>query len=286
MIVTFYTLASTRDVNDIKYVGKTKQTIKRRLQGHICKAHETKKSNYFGTYNYNWINKEESDGYTIVIEEIESIDIPDDSDEWKDYEIYWIAQFKVWGFKLTNIGKGGEDNYLPHPTEQTIEKRAEKIRGIPRDEETRRKISEGLTGIVRSNETKEKVRKSIIALQGRPVKQYTLDGIFIREWECGATAARELGLDKANLNACCKKKKKTCGGFRWKYSDDQEEIIDKSKFIVWCDSNNQQLGIFRYLAEASRESGVSETTIRVSIAENKITCNYRFYRYSDFCTLK
>lgn len=286
MIVTFYTLASTRDVNDIRYVGKTKQSIRRRLQGHICKAHEAKIANYFGTYNYNWINKEESDGYTIVIEEIESINIPDDSDLWKDYEIYWIAQFKAWGFKLTNISKGGKDNYLPHPTEETIRKRAEKIKGKPRSEETKRKISEALTGKVMNEETKEKVRRSIIELQGKPVKQYTLDGIFIREWEGGATAARELGLDKANLNACCRKKKKTCGGYRWKYSDDDSEIIDKSKFIVWCDEDNNQLGIFRYLAEAAREACVSETSIRLSMYENKVVCNYRFYRYADFIQLK
>ena len=94
MNVTFYTLSSSAYPDDVRYVGKTRQTIKRRLQGHICSAQKAAKEGYCTNHNYNWINQ-----------------------------------------------------------------------------------------------------------------QLTKDGELIREWLTGAEAARELKLDKANLNACCKGKR-------------------------------------------------------------------------------
>ena len=42
MEIKIYTLSSSRNPNEIRYVGKTKQTLKRRLQGHICCAKKAK----------------------------------------------------------------------------------------------------------------------------------------------------------------------------------------------------------------------------------------------------
>ena len=40
MEIKIYTLSSTREPNNIRYVGKTKQTLKRRLQGYQCAVME------------------------------------------------------------------------------------------------------------------------------------------------------------------------------------------------------------------------------------------------------
>lgn len=47
---------------------------------------------------------------------------------------------KIWGFKLTNLTDGGDGNQNQHFSKETIELRASKIRGIPRDEETKKKF--------------------------------------------------------------------------------------------------------------------------------------------------
>lgn len=44
-------------------------------------------------------------------------------------------------------------------------------------------------------------------------------GDFIKWWNACSTAAKELNLDKSNINSCCRGKRKFCGGFMWKYAN-------------------------------------------------------------------
>lgn len=85
MEIKIYTLSSTRDLNDIRYVGKTKQTLKRRLQGHLCDAKKAKRLGYYKNHNYNWINQEINNGYSIVIEELDSLEF-NKTEDWKWFE--------------------------------------------------------------------------------------------------------------------------------------------------------------------------------------------------------
>lgn len=40
-----------------------------------------------------------------------------------------------------------------------------------------------------------------------------------KEYYGGQDAMNKTGIDKANINKCCSKKRKTAGGFHWKYKD-------------------------------------------------------------------
>lgn len=51
------------------------------------------------------------------------------------------------------------------------------------------------------------------------VNQLDLDGNFIKAWECIKDASKELKLCDSSISYCCKGKRKTCGGFRWIYSE-------------------------------------------------------------------
>ena len=188
MEIKIYTLSSTRNPNNIRYVGKTKQKLTRRLSQHLLDAKNHKKIGKSTNYNYNWINKEISEGYSIIITELDSLEFLE-NENWKWLEQYWISQIKSWGFKLTNLTIGGDGNQNQYFSKESIEKRASKIRGIPRDSETKKKISEGLTGIKRSKETKQKVSQSIRMLQGKEVLQFDRNGNFIKKWECAIDAA-------------------------------------------------------------------------------------------------
>lgn len=278
MEIKIYTLSSSENPTDIRYVGKTKQSLIRRLQGHLCKAKNAKNEGYSANYNYNWINSELAKGNSIIIEELDSM-IFDEDEDWSWFEIYWISQMKIWGFNLTNIRPGGEDNYCPHPMEETIRKRAEPIIGKPRDEKTKKSISNKLSGITRSEETKNKVRQSIIAKQGRPVLQLDKENNVIKEWDSGATAARELNLDKSNLNACCRGKKKSCGGFIWKYVDE----TPKETRIIQLTVDGNFIREFKNSAEAERELGINANLInRVCKGIQPKTYNFVFKYYNDY----
>lgn len=79
-----------------KYIGKTINTLSRRLYLHILEAKTTDRN----TYKLNWIRsllkKEESP-------EIHLIEICSE-ESWKEREIYWISKYN----SLTNSTKGGE----------------------------------------------------------------------------------------------------------------------------------------------------------------------------------
>ena len=53
----------------------------------------------------------------------------------------------------------------------------------------------------------------------RAVQQFDLDGNFIKEYECATYASKTLNVDLSSLIKCCRGKIKSCGGFKWKYSD-------------------------------------------------------------------
>ena len=51
-----------------------------------------------------------------------------------------------------------------------------------------------------------------------PVYCVELDRVF----EGAAAAARELGLNRANITTCCKGKAQTCGKYHWRYAEKNE----------------------------------------------------------------
>ena len=215
MEIKIYTLSSSTNPEKVRYVGKTKVTLYRRLLGHIALAKRNKSRCYCHNYTSNWINKELELGNTIVIKEIDI----DSSRDWEFWDKYWILQFKCWGFDLTNLTDGGDGNQNQYFSEESRIARSKALKGIPRPKEVREKISKGNLGKPKSPEHINHVRESIIKLQGRSVEQYTLDGKFIREWSCIAEAARFYNIDKSSLMRCCQGIFKKSANFVWKYKE-------------------------------------------------------------------
>ena len=59
---------------------------------------------------------------------------------------------------------------------------------------------------------------------GKAVRQYTKEGIFIREYPTISSAAEATGA--GSISACCKHTLLTSGGYRWEYADG-EDLDDK-----------------------------------------------------------
>lgn len=90
-----YTLSDPK-TNIIRYVGKTSNPTER-IRKHI----EFRDSGKRKTHLYSWMKSIVLDPIFEIIDEV-------DESEWKFWEIYWISQFKTWGFKLTNLTDGGD----------------------------------------------------------------------------------------------------------------------------------------------------------------------------------
>ena len=62
---------------------------------------------------------------------------------------------------------------------------------------------------------REAVRKAC----AKPILQLDKStGEVIREWECQRDIERELGINQRNISACCLGKRKSTGGFKWKFA--------------------------------------------------------------------
>lgn len=81
----------------VRYVGKTIKTIAERLATHICLARRTH------THSARWIC-----GILDAGLKPEAIHIETVTDDWREAEQYWIAQFRSFGFPLTNHTSGGD----------------------------------------------------------------------------------------------------------------------------------------------------------------------------------
>lgn len=76
-----------------------------------------------------------------------------------------------------------------------------------------------------SEEIRKKMSQNHVDFSGdknpaaRKVAQYSKSGAFIKIWNCIQQAADELGIGGTHISRCCKDKRKSAGGFAWKYVD-------------------------------------------------------------------
>lgn len=51
----------------------------------------------------------------------------------------------------------------------------------------------------------------------KPVLQFTLDGKLIKKWDSAMDVKRELGNNQSHISNCCRGRRKTAYGYKWKY---------------------------------------------------------------------
>lgn len=68
----------------------------------------------------------------------------------------------------------------------------------------------------------ERAGKAISKALSKPVAQYTKDGKLIKVWSSTNEAGRQLGFAHNNISLVTRGIRKTCGGFVWKYVEDDE----------------------------------------------------------------
>jgi hypothetical protein len=92
-------------------------------------------------------------------------------------------------------------------------------KGIKVSEETKLKMSTSKLGIKRLQGVTEKINKSKLGFKNintyKAVNQYNLQGDFIKAWDCITDVKF---CKKSNISACCNNKRKTAGGFIWKFN--------------------------------------------------------------------
>lgn len=198
--------------HEIRYVGKTVKTLRIRLW-----SHKSEKSN---TYKCNWVQSLIKQNLMPVIKIVETVEDSIGSAT----EIYWIEQFKHWGFRLTNATEGGEGSLGLIRSQAWKDNIGKGNKGKIISEETRQKLRDCNLGKTHSEETKQKIRERVklahdngIQGQIKPVYQY-LNNIEIGYFKSAELAAQFIGTTRANIRQVCLGNSKTAAGFQWSYN--------------------------------------------------------------------
>jgi len=118
MKVKIYALIDPQ-TNEVRYIGKTIQTLKKRLTQHLCDGNNT--------YKTNWIKKLKTNGLKPKIELIELVD----DSEWVIREQYWISKYN----NLTNLTDGGESG--AYFTDEILSKISKGVKNVWKNDEYR-----------------------------------------------------------------------------------------------------------------------------------------------------
>lgn len=81
------------------------------------------------------------------------------------------------------------------------------------------RMSKTKKGKPKSEEHKQKLSIANKGKGSKPILQYTLDGVFIRDWDSATTASKELNIFQTSITACCKGKQKSAYGFIWRHKE-------------------------------------------------------------------
>ena len=108
--------------------------------------------------------------------------------------------------------------------------------------------------------------------KAKEICQYSLEGLFIKKWDCISTASRELKINSSNISMCAKGVRPNAGGFRWDYEqvekltpllkkEKKSRIGLNSKKVAKCDNDGSVVKIFNSLTDAEKETGINATSI-------------------------
>lgn len=161
--------------------------------------------------------------HTFEILHLLPVDV--EQDILNKYEQFYIDRYRDCNFKLLNIKEGG-NGYGKH-SEETKALIREKRKYQKTTDEQREKMSIFFKNIPRTKEWIEKVANSN---KGRkhsyeerkkrmiPIKQLSLQGEFIKDWDCSRIAAIEIGTTESNICNCLTGRSKSAKGYKWIYA--------------------------------------------------------------------
>ena len=110
----------------------------------------------------------------------------------------------------------------------------------------------------------------------KSVEQYTIDGLFVKKWDSIADVERDLNIQHNAISACCRCKRSTAGGYKWRYAGARKTIFVSS----------DEHGDYNAIKNEERKVGYDETNpnhLRVSLGDCFDRCDdavaiYEYYK--------
>lgn len=190
------------------YIGITgRKAYQRWHNGHGYKQHR---------YFWNAIQKY---GWGNIRHEVLFEGLTKEEAERKEVEL--IAEYKSnqreFGYNLSTGGESGSKGATFG--EETRKKMRAAHTGKKMSEVAKIRMSLSARGKRKSPDAKEKYKMYQVLHNGKRVHQLSKDGLIINEFETIQEAERRTGVDNSHIRAVCKGRRKTAGGFLWKFAE-------------------------------------------------------------------
>lgn len=282
------------------YVGKS-INIERRMREYSKGRCKTQPKLYRSIKKYGW------DSHRVDIYECAEKDLD-------MFEIYHISWFQCLGKNGLNCMKGG--NGCRRPTIEQRQRMSESKKGLLRGEknpmwgkkmseaaregirrynrENKEKIIElsriSSTGRVYSQASKEKKSKSLLGhpvsaevrdrlrqCRSKPVLQYTIEGVFIKEWESVKIAQLEVGV--TSISSAASGAAKQMGGFVWRYKNNG--ATKKKRPVSKYSISNEFLNDYNSIRDAAKNNRISPSDISQVCLGKGVSAGGFKWKYSE-----
>ncbi len=282
-----YTLSDPRDINNIRYIGITKNTLERRLIQHISDAKCRINCN---RHLFNFIRnilKNELIPHIEFLEEVSESDC-------ENFEIYYIYQFRAWGFDLVNTSEGGRMGGVKKHTLETKEKIKESLRNKSKEWHEMRleKIKLSRTGFKHTEESKKKISKNNKKpMLGKHPSAETRKKMSLAQKE---KKISEKTLERLKTMNIGRKMSKSSSEKRWAtlrkngYSVSEEtkkRLSDSSekrrKAVLQYDMNKNLINIHLSIRDASRNTNINKSSISQSCNKKVKFSSGFIWRFED-----
>lgn len=181
-------------------------------------------------------------------------------------------------------------------TDDFREKQSQKLRKVNNTDEYKERQSNIVKKMWESTEYAEK-HSGANNCRAQMVRQYDLDGNFIKEYETITQASIETGAQISKISAVAKGKRKTTGGYIWKFVNDKHLTISTPRKqqentsceipILQFDISGNFLREYKSIAEAARVNNYNDRTNIISNLKGRTKTAYGYiWRYKHANTVR
>ena len=133
--------------------------------------------------------------------------------------------------------------------------------------------------------------------EARKISKYTLDGEYLETYDSFSEAAEANGVLDGSVRSCCNRKTKTCGGFIYRFADDDKPVVMKGKVassqeisksgrreyrkVNQYTLDGKFVRTYNSVVEASLFMGVFASGVRACCNGKSSRCGNYVYVYTD-----
>lgn len=101
-----------------------------------------------------------------------------------------------------------------------LKRMSDKMKGHTVSDETKRKIVEKRRENDSYKHSKDTIDRIKETRKRKPVLQYTIDGVFVKEYQSLLEASSVNCYSLSNISSCCKERRKQAYGYVWKFKEE------------------------------------------------------------------